>query len=73
MTTVQGRIADDFTGATDVAGLLARGGFPVSLQIGVPDSALANTGPFEFIALKIRTAPVDDAVMQTRAALQWLR
>jgi len=32
MTTVLGCIADDFTGATDLAGLLARSGVQVSLQ-----------------------------------------
>jgi len=32
-----GAIADDFTGATDLAGLLARSGQPVSLRIGVPE------------------------------------
>jgi uncharacterized protein YgbK (DUF1537 family) len=34
-----GCIADDFTGATDLAGLLARSGVKVSLRIGVPTSA----------------------------------
>lgn len=37
MTTVLGCIADDFTGATDLAGLLARAGVRVSLRIGIPD------------------------------------
>lgn len=34
--TVLGCIADDFTGATDLAGLLARSGVRVSLRMGVP-------------------------------------
>ena len=37
MTTVLGCIADDFTGATDIAGLLARSRVRVSLRIGVPE------------------------------------
>ena len=37
MTTLLGCIADDFTGATDLAGLLARSGVRVSLRLGVPD------------------------------------
>lgn len=73
MTTVLGAIADDFTGATDLAGLLARSGVRVSLRMGVPEGPPADPAPFEVIALKIRTAPVDDAVAEARAALEWLR
>ncbi len=73
MTTVLGCIADDFTGATDLAGLLARSGVRVSLRIGVPDSPPVNTAAFEVIALKCRTAPVDEAIAETRAALKWLQ
>lgn len=73
MTTVLGCIADDFTGATDLAGLLARSGVRVSLRIGVPEEAPTETAAFEVIALKSRTAPVADAVAETRAALKWLR
>ncbi len=71
--SVLGCIADDFTGATDLAGLLARSGVPVSLRIGVPDAAPVNAAPFEVIALKCRTAPVADAVADCRAALKWLQ
>jgi uncharacterized protein YgbK (DUF1537 family) len=73
MTTVLGCIADDFTGATDLAGLLARSGVRVSLRIGVPDEAPTETAAFEVIALKSRTAPVEDAIAETRAALKWLQ
>lgn len=71
--TVLGCIADDFTGATDLAGLLARSGVPVSLRIGVPESDGPLPAPFEVIALKCRTAPVNDAVAECRAALAWLQ
>ncbi|MEM0908317.1 MAG: 3-oxo-tetronate kinase [Pseudomonadota bacterium] len=73
MTTLLGAIADDFTGATDLAGLLARSGAKVSLRIGVPDASPSDTAPFEVIALKCRTAPVFEAVADCRAALAWLR
>ncbi|WHO82680.1 3-oxo-tetronate kinase [Rhizobium leguminosarum] len=73
MTTYFGAIADDFTGATDLAGLLARSGVEVSLRIGVPDRPPADPAPIEIIALKCRTAPVDEAIKETRAALDWLR
>lgn len=71
--TILGVIADDFTGATDIAGLLARSGVRVSLRIGVPDTPPKDTSAFEVIALKSRTAPVQDAIDETRAALAWLR
>lgn len=71
--TIFGCIADDFTGATDIAGLLARSGIRVSLQIGVPLDPPSETSPFEVIALKSRTAPLDEAIQETRAALAWLR
>ena len=73
MSIMMGCIADDFTGATDLAGLLARSGVPVSLRIGVPDEAPTNPAAFEVIALKCRTSPVDEAVAQTRNALSWLK
>jgi len=71
--TVLGCIADDFTGATDLAGLLARSGAPVRLRIGVPQTPPADTAAFEIVALKTRTAPVAQAVAESRAALAWLR
>ena len=66
MTTFLGCIADDFTGATDLASLLARSGASVSLRIGVPDEPPTETGTaeFEIIALKIRTIPVAEAVAE---------
>lgn len=73
MTTVLGCIADDFTGATDLAGLLARSGVRVSLRMGVPDGPPAQTAPFEVIALKIRTQTVGTAVTEARRALHWLQ
>lgn len=71
--TILGCIADDFTGATDLAGLLARSGLPVSLRMGIPDEAPTDTAPFEVIALKCRTARVDEAVTDTLRALDWLQ
>ncbi|WP_372802587.1 3-oxo-tetronate kinase [Paracoccus seriniphilus] len=74
MTVVLGCIADDFTGATDLAGLLARSGVRVRLHMGLPsEEAGGDVAPFEVIALKTRTLPVGEAVEQTRAAADWLR
>ena len=81
MTTVLGCIADVFTGATDLAGLLARSGVRVSLRMGVPEGppsdtpgdTPSDTAAVEVIALKCRTAPVAEAVAETRKALTWLQ
>jgi uncharacterized protein YgbK (DUF1537 family) len=75
MTLLLGCIADDFTGATDLAALLARSGLPVSLRIGTPrEKRGANeTAAFEVIALKCRTSPVDIAAEQARQAFGWLK
>jgi uncharacterized protein YgbK (DUF1537 family) len=71
-----GAIADDFTGATDLASILAGEGMPVVQLIGVPDSdtlALAGDAPAVVVALKIRTAPPEVAVSQSLASLAMLR
>lgn len=73
MAAILGCIADDFTGATDLAGLLGRSGMRVSLRIGVPAEPPCDTAPFEVIALKSRTAPRAQAIAETRAAFRWLK
>lgn len=73
MTTFLGCIADDFTGATDLAGLLARSGYPVSLRIGLPSDPPRDTNAIEVIALKCRSIPADDAVRDVLAAYEWLQ
>lgn len=71
--TILGCIADDFTGATDIAGLLARSGVNVSLRLGLPDTPPDDDTTVEVIALKCRSAPAAQAVEECRAALKWLR
>ena len=73
MSVIFGAIADDLTGATDLAGLLARSGVQVSLRIGVPDAPTLYTAPYEVIALKIRSVPPATAVDQAEEALSWLQ
>lgn len=73
MTTWFGAIADDFTGATDLAGLLARSGIPVSLRLGIPKAPPSASAPIEIIALKCRTIPVAEAKRDALAALKWLQ
>lgn len=68
-----GCIADDFTGATDLAALLARSGARVALRIGVPSAPATDAAECEVVALKIRSIPAGDAVAQALEALDWLR
>lgn len=67
MPLLLGCIADDFTGATDLANTLVKGGMSAVQVIGVPDGPLPEADAV-IIALKTRTAPVADAVGQSLAA-----
>lgn len=68
--TTLGCIADDYTGATDLAGLLARSGANVALSLGVPEASatLSDFASVEVIALKTRTAPVADSIAEALSA-----
>jgi 3-dehydrotetronate 4-kinase len=68
-----GCIADDFTGATDLANNLVRAGMRAVQTIGVPDGGDSIEADAVVVALKSRTAPVADAVAQSLAAARWLR
>ena len=71
-----GCIADDFTGATDLANMLVKGGMRTVQMIGVPgtgaDASLANVDAV-VVALKSRTIAPQQAVAQSLAALNWLQ
>jgi uncharacterized protein YgbK (DUF1537 family) len=68
-----GCIADDFTGATDLANNLVRAGMRVVQTIGVPDAPLAADVDAVVVALKSRTIPAAEAIAQSLEALQWLQ
>lgn len=69
-----GCIADDFTGATDLANNLVRHGLRTVQTIGVPaDAAPAPDADAIVVALKSRTIAPADAVAQSLAALHWLQ
>jgi uncharacterized protein YgbK (DUF1537 family) len=68
-----GCIADDFTGATDLANMLVRGGMRTVQTIGVPASNDLLEADALVVALKSRTIAAADAVAQSLAALDWLR
>jgi uncharacterized protein YgbK (DUF1537 family) len=68
-----GAIADDFTGATDLANTLVRGGMRCVQTIGVPDGPLDAEADAVVVALKSRTIAAADAVAQSLQALRWLQ
>ncbi len=71
---VLGCIADDFTGASDAASFLAKGGMSVRLYNGIPE-AREESGPEEqaaVIALKSRTQDRKGAVEDSLKAAQFL-
>jgi uncharacterized protein YgbK (DUF1537 family) len=74
MPLLLGAIADDFTGATDLANTLVRQGMRTVQLIGVPDAATPLPDADAIVvALKSRTIPAADAVRQSLAALDWLQ
>jgi len=69
-----GCIADDFTGATDLAAMLVRNGMRAVQLIGVPqDQDRVPDADAIIVALKSRTAPAARAVADSLAALAWLQ
>ncbi len=73
MSLLLGAIGDDITGSTDLALMLGKNGMPAVQYIGAPhESAPDPDIPAAVVALKSRTAPADEAVVQSLAACQWL-
>ncbi len=68
-----GCIADDFTGATDLANNLVRAGMRTLQTIGVPEGGDVGAADAIVVALKSRTIAPADAVAQSLHALAWLR
>lgn len=68
-----GCIADDFTGATDLANNLVRAGMRVVQTIGVPNAPLAAEVDAVVVALKSRTITPQEAIEQSLQALAWLQ
>ena len=72
-TIFLGCIADDFTGATDLANNLVRAGMRVLQTIGVPEDPLTSDVDAVVVALKSRTIAPNEAVQQSLGALRWLK
>ena len=74
-TVFWGCIADDFTGASDVASFFEKGGLKTVLYNGIPDENTVLDGDVKavVIALKIRSVDKDDAVKTALEALDYLK
>ena len=73
MSVLLGCIADDFTGGTDLAGMLVKAGMRTVQMIGVPHEPIGDDVDAVVIALKSRTTPAETAVAESLAALYWLQ
>ncbi|KAE9533752.1 hypothetical protein A1D25_07385 [Ursidibacter arcticus] len=68
-----GVIADDFTGASDIASFLVENGLNTVQMNGVPSSSLTYKVDAIVISLKSRSNPVNEAIEQSLSALKWLK
>ncbi|MBB4234542.1 3-oxo-tetronate kinase [Rhizobium esperanzae] len=69
-----GSIADDYTGASDLANTLTKNGLRTVQTVGIPDPSLALPDvDAVVISLKIRSVPAPEAVMAATEAERWLR
>ncbi|KHS89092.1 membrane protein [Pectobacterium brasiliense] len=68
-----GVIADDFTGATDIASFLVNNGLPTVQLNGVPPSDFKVDTQAVVISLKSRSCPAEQAVADSLKALAWLQ
>lgn len=68
-----GVIADDFTGASDIASFLVENGLSTMQMNGVPTQSLNSKVDAIVISLKSRSNPVNEAIEQSLRAYQWLK
>ncbi len=74
MAIFLGSIADDYTGASDLANTLTKNGLRTVQTVGIPDPALALPDvDAVVVSLKIRSVPASDAVTAAASAERWLR
>lgn len=74
MSLALGCVADDYTGASDLANTLTKAGLRTIQTIGVPARDLAlPEAEAVVVALKSRSCPASEAVARSREADAWLR
>ena len=73
MTVELGVIADDITGACDVAAGVSEAGVFAEVRLGVPDPSVPPEAACVIVALKSRTAPPAEAIADSVATARALR
>jgi uncharacterized protein YgbK (DUF1537 family) len=74
MALLLGCIADDYTGASDLANTLTRNGLRTVQTIGIPDPALPLPDvEAVVVSLKIRSVEASEAIAAALAAEAWIR
>ncbi|PSH59027.1 serine kinase [Phyllobacterium brassicacearum] len=74
MAILLGSIADDYTGASDLANTLMKNGLRTVQTVGIPDPSLALPDvDAVVVSLKIRSVAAAEAVAAATAADGWLR
>jgi len=68
-----GCIGDDFTGSSDLANTLAKGGMRVTQYSGVPKGPADASVEAGVVALKSRSIDPQDAIAMSLSALHWLK
>ena len=73
MAILLGAIGDDVTGSTDLALMLSKHGMSVIQTVGLPPpGTVVRDAQAVVVALKSRTAPVEQAVADSLSACDWL-
>lgn len=74
MTILLGSIADDYTGASDLANTLTKNGLTTVQTVGIPDASLPLPDvDAVVVSLKIRSVAAPEAVAAAGTAERWLR
>lgn len=75
MTVKLGVIADDFTGATDIAGFMVQNGWKVVQLLNEPNenTPIPQDVDAIVVSLKSRSCPVDEAISASVNACRWLK
>ncbi|MBW9064122.1 four-carbon acid sugar kinase family protein [Rhizobium herbae] len=74
MAILLGSIADDYTGASDLANTLTKNGLRTVQTVGIPDPSLSLPDvDAVVVSLKIRSVAAADAVAAATKAERWLR
>lgn len=73
MTVLIAAIADDYTGASDLANTWRKNGLDTIQTIGVPTSLELSGVDAIVVSLKIRSVPAEQAVAAAMQAYSWLR